>query len=250
MGVEIIQKARLNTSMSCFWKQDITCGNWRYDSITFRGDLVGLYEGYRIQANFCQIYLRPCQTCWRGYRTRNERARLFSMGGQTIADTISASSRRTLRCNWFVKTACYMRNLYYTFHYWLFHPCTKWLQMITLFKKLHRSIIRWVWSFFRDVFTFYGQEFDHWVLCMIEGNAAVNKRISILCLRAMVESFSHKLILDVNEMLSRNKSLYQLVDYVHQTMKIARSLKSAPVLRNLTGFTPTVPNDRRWSVKH
>lgn len=51
-------------------------------------------------------------------------------------------------------------------------------------------------------------------------------------------------------MLSREMSLNQVVDSVHQIMKRARSLKSSAVLRNLTGLSPTAPSDMRWSGKH
>ncbi len=54
--------------------------------------------------------------------------------------------------------------------------------------------------FFKEVFHFYGLDFETWTLCLIADNKTTNHRISKLIGKPIVGCNSHKLNLEVNHM--------------------------------------------------
>ncbi len=100
-------------------------------------------------------------------------------------------------------------------------------------------------SFFHDTFSFYNIDFDDWCICLLADNASVNKRIAKLSGNSLVGCISHKLRLDINDMLRKDGSLLKTISDLQDVMKNARGLKTAAVLRNLTSSAPILPNDTR-----
>eukprot|EP00171_Calliarthron_tuberculosum_P023317 IDg23317t1 len=103
-------------------------------------------------------------------------------------------------------------------------------------------------KFFGDILEFYGQKFNQWCVALISDNTSTNKRVSALSGIPMVGCCSHKLNLEVKEMIRHHADLSRTIDAVHDTMKAAKSkLKNAAVLRNLTDLRPIMNNVTRWS---
>lgn len=102
-------------------------------------------------------------------------------------------------------------------------------------------------QFFRDILEFCGQTEKERCVCFIADNASVNKKIARLLNKHHVGCLSHKLHLDVWDMISNSEELSHVVESVQNTMKGARALKNAAVLRNITDLKPVLPNVTRWS---
>lgn len=94
-------------------------------------------------------------------------------------------------------------------------------------------------KYFRDIFQFYGADFNDRVVCLIGDNVSTNRNISIICNRPHVGCVSHKLNLKVALMFQHDRQLRTTIEGVHLAMKAARTkLKSAAVLRNLARLRP------------
>ena len=64
----------------------------------------------------------------------------------------------------------------------------------------------------------------------------------------MVGCYSHRLNLEVKEMMQNHVVLSGVIEAVHYTMKCAGSQpKSAALLMNLTDLLPIMHNETRWS---
>jgi len=106
-------------------------------------------------------------------------------------------------------------------------------------------------KYFRDIFEYYGSDFDEWTVCLIGDNVSTNRKISIICDKPHIGCVSHKLNLEVALMVQNDRSLQNTIEGVHRVMKEAKTkLKSAAVLRNLTKLRPILYNKTRWSGKH
>jgi len=104
-------------------------------------------------------------------------------------------------------------------------------------------------NFFRTIFIYYKQVFDQWVICLIGDNVAVNIRTSRLAGKPHVGCASHRLNLEVQAMVRKNKDMSGVIDSVHEIMKMAKRLKNQAILRNLTDLKPMLHNKTRWSSK-
>lgn len=100
-------------------------------------------------------------------------------------------------------------------------------------------------QFFRETMEFYGQTIEKWCTCLIADNASVNKSVSRILNKPHIGCLSHKLHLDVWDMISNYQELSDVIDSVQNTMKGARTLKNAAVLRNITDLTPVLPKVTR-----
>ncbi len=81
-------------------------------------------------------------------------------------------------------------------------------------------------------------------------NCSVNKRIAILLNKPHVGCLSHKLNIEIDEMIDFDVLLSSTLNQVHETMTQCRmKLKKSAILQNLTDLSPIVPNQTRWSSK-
>ncbi len=80
--------------------------------------------------------------------------------------------------------------------------------------------------FFKEVFHFYGLDFETWTLCLISDNTSTNHGISKLTGKTMVGCNAHKLNLELNHMCDRNQVFGNTLSSVHDTMRSAKTLKT------------------------
>lgn len=105
-------------------------------------------------------------------------------------------------------------------------------------------------EFFRQNFTFFGQDLDKWCVCVFCENYNRNRKIATDCEKPMVGCYSHKLNLEVNKMIDDVVDLNRVVKSIHKTMKAAKwRLKNPAMLRNITTLRPLLTNATRWSGK-
>lgn len=79
--------------------------------------------------------------------------------------------------------------------------------------------------YFREVFPYFEQEFDSWSVCLVAENASVNKKIARICEKPMIGCMSHRLNLDINDMVETDDDLAHVLEKVNGKMKETRSLK-------------------------
>ncbi|KAI0560856.1 Ribonuclease H-like protein [Gracilaria domingensis] len=103
--------------------------------------------------------------------------------------------------------------------------------------------------FFNEIFPIFGPDFASWCVCLIADNCSTNKKTASILEKRFVGCNSHKLNLEVNHMEDRHSQLEQTIDSVHGTMKDAKKLRNAALLRNLTDLSPIMHNAIRWSGK-
>lgn len=89
-------------------------------------------------------------------------------------------------------------------------------------------------QFFSEIFPFFGQEFSKWCLCLIGDNCSTNLKVASLAKKPYVGCNSHKLNLEVNHMVDCHTQLKTTIETVHETMREAKKLKNAALLRNPT----------------
>lgn len=106
------------------------------------------------------------------------------------------------------------------------------------------------YEFFKTTFPYYGLDFDAWCVCLISDNTATNVKISRLCRKPFVGCNSHLLNLEVNSMVKQHDDLNSSIETVHETMREAKQLKNAALLRNITDYHPVMFNRTRWSGKY
>ncbi len=93
----------------------------------------------------------------------------------------------------------------------------------------------------------YNKHFDECVVCLIGDNCATNKKTAELLKVPLVGCFSHKLSLEVKNMVVNDPQLKRIVDTVHEVMKTAKNVKVAMQLRKHTALHPIINNVTRWS---
>ncbi|KAI0556954.1 Ribonuclease H-like protein [Gracilaria domingensis] len=103
--------------------------------------------------------------------------------------------------------------------------------------------------FFNEIFPIFGQDFASWCVCLIADNCSTNKKTASKLGKRFVGCNSHKLNLEVNHMADRHSQGKQTIDSVHGTMKDAKKLRNAALLRNLTDLSPRMHNTTRRSGK-
>lgn len=79
---------------------------------------------------------------------------------------------------------------------------------------------------FQEVSKFYDLSFQSWVKCLFVTTPPLARRYCYPCLGC----FSHRLDLEVNAMMEIDSDLK--VNCMHSTMKFARKVKNAALLRN------------------
>ncbi len=105
-------------------------------------------------------------------------------------------------------------------------------------------------EFIEEVFQFYNLNLFEWVVCLICDNASINRHLARISSKPSVRFCSHKLNLEVNSMFSKDVTLKDTLSSVSATMKSARHLKNAAILRNLTDLKAVLANETRWSGKY
>lgn len=75
----------------------------------------------------------------------------------------------------------------------------------------------------------------------------MNRRTARIAGKPHIGCASHKLNLEVREMLCKHPDLCGVIKSVHDIMKMAKSLKNQAILRNLTDLKPILHNKTRWS---
>ena len=103
--------------------------------------------------------------------------------------------------------------------------------------------------FMIDTFRYYKNDCKEWSLNQCADNTNLNPAVAKELKIAHVGCMSHKLNLDVNEMIDTDPILSDLLENVHDVMNLSRSLKNAAILRNLTTLVVSTPNKTRWSGK-
>lgn len=86
-------------------------------------------------------------------------------------------------------------------------------------------------------------------MCLICDNAKVNQKPASISRKPSVGCKSHKLNLEVNRIIKEDNLLFKVIESVHATMKSARKLKNAAILRNITDYCPVLNYETRWSGK-
>ena len=82
------------------------------------------------------------------------------------------------------------------------------------------------------------------------GNVSSNKRISTLTQIPHLGYTSHKLNLEVCEMINKEDDINETIMKIKETMKAAKGkLKNAAILHDLTDTKPVLDSDTRWSGK-
>ncbi len=105
-------------------------------------------------------------------------------------------------------------------------------------------------NFFKEVFGIYNLNFVDWCICLISDNASTNIRLSKFTGMPHIGCNSHRLNLEVNQIISSHLDLGRTIECVRDTMKSAKmKLKNAAVLRNITDLKPKLYNNTRWSGK-
>ena len=84
----------------------------------------------------------------------------------------------------------------------------------------------------RDIFKFYGHDFDKWCVALIGENCSTNFKVASLLKKPHIGFPNHKLSLEVNLMVENQVALKQAIATIHKTMIDARKLKNAALLRN------------------
>eukprot|EP00171_Calliarthron_tuberculosum_P001491 IDg1491t1 len=104
---------------------------------------------------------------------------------------------------------------------------------------------------FEDVFSVFDLNLHEWTVCIIGDNASVNRLVSELLGKPFIGCASHKLNLEVQRMIRKDKALSDLIDSIHATMSSChRKLRDRAMLRNLTSLAPVLHNKTRWSSKY
>lgn len=97
-------------------------------------------------------------------------------------------------------------------------------------------------------FSYFNQDVYKWALCSIADNCAVNKVLARKLGVPHVRCMSHKLNLEVKQMMVVDSTLQRTVDSIHTTMtNCKRRLANRAMLRNLTHLNPITPNATQWS---
>lgn len=73
-----------------------------------------------------------------------------------------------------------------------------------------------------------------WCLCLIADNTCTSQRVDSIYYKQIVRCSSHKLNLEVHNMLDSYDDLCNTIDNVHETVRAEMQLKNATLLRNIT----------------
>eukprot|EP00171_Calliarthron_tuberculosum_P005814 IDg5814t1 len=104
---------------------------------------------------------------------------------------------------------------------------------------------------FEDVFIFFHVNVHEWVICQIADNCSANKCIADLMDIPHVSCNSHKLHLEVKNMIGANSKLFNTVNSIQKTMTSCKNgLKNSALLRNISDLAPVLNNETRWTSTH
>ncbi len=92
---------------------------------------------------------------------------------------------------------------------------------------------------FQGSFPFFGVEFDDWCLSLIDGSTSANHRVARESGRHSIGCSSHKLNIEVNLMIENHHELCNAIESAHETMRAAKQLKNATLLRKITELEPS-----------
>ncbi len=105
--------------------------------------------------------------------------------------------------------------------------------------------------YFKETMSFYGLDLETWTRGFIADNCAVNLRIARNCGKPHAGCVSHKLNLEVNEMLTNHVDLDCTISSVLDTTKSAKQkLRNEVIFQNITSFRPLLHNATRWPGKY
>ncbi len=102
-----------------------------------------------------------------------------------------------------------------------------------------------------SVFNYFHLNVYEWAVCQIADNCSTNRRIAKLMELPHVGCLSHKLHLDINDMITKDKRLETVIESIHRTIKSCKtSLVNPSLSRNVTSLSPVIHNKTRWSGKY
>lgn len=104
---------------------------------------------------------------------------------------------------------------------------------------------------FEDIFNMYGVNVHMWTLAQLTDNCSTNKLIANMMEVPHVGCLNHKLHLDIQDMVTSDSALENIITEIGKTMVDCKSkLRNRALLRNLTSLSPVTHNDTRWSSKY
>ena len=80
---------------------------------------------------------------------------------------------------------------------------------------------------------------------MISDNTSTDMRKVRIFQKPIYSCLSHQLTLEVNSMFNSVLDMKRTVDAVKGTMRAAKKIKNAKILRNLTNYSPVLYNEAR-----
>lgn len=89
-------------------------------------------------------------------------------------------------------------------------------------------------EFFNAVFLFYDTWFAEKCICVIGDNTSTNRRIERIADESLIRCTSQLLLLQVNAIVNSHRVLEDIIETVQNTMRVAKQLKNAALLRNVT----------------
>ena len=103
----------------------------------------------------------------------------------------------------------------------------------------------------KNIFGIYSIVFDEWCISQTADNCNLNHSIASKLNIAHVGCSSHKLNLDIEEMVRRDVQLKQCIESVHKTMSDCKTkIRNRAMLQNISSFTPILECKTRWSGKY
>ena len=105
-------------------------------------------------------------------------------------------------------------------------------------------------QFINETFAAYDCDFSTWCVELIGDNVSTNIKVSKMTGKPHIGCMSHKLHLEVRNMIEQHSELRNVIESIHRSMKeVKTKSKSAAILRNLTELRPVLDKATRWSGK-